>query len=173
MNPLPEAMLSYTWSFGALSEADERTYLAGMFSAGAAGQAGPLEEPLHRSLCAALVFASQRFAAREAAELGAVSLRDPARLCRLLEWFRASLRARRADAAAPRGSFPGGVGRLWSGAPAEPAPLPAETELRAILLSLSHCYLCRMSTDEQRAAYLDTVSHELRRFIECVWQRKK
>lgn len=171
VHPLPEAMLSYAWSFGALSVDDERRYLSRMMEEEAGGQL----LPLHARLCTHLVAASQRFVVSRAEALGAVSLREPVRFKQLVAWFsrqrHARLAQKRQAAAAERRGL---AARIFSRAPDEPMSSEAEVQLRSILLSLAFIYYCRFGTGEQRDDYMDAVTRELQDFREAdlaAWRR--
>ena len=158
VHPLPETMLDFVWDYGRLGDAEETRYIATMLS-------GSLMPQLE----ATLVVASQQFI-REVGEDCSVSLRDVRRFMRLVTWFYEMLQKRgEADAKEETREDTSFYQQMWQTV-TRPRKKRGHREvwgLReiAIVLALTHCYLCRLPSTVLRGQYRELISHTWHRNV--------
>ncbi|XP_060586935.1 E3 ubiquitin-protein ligase rnf213-beta-like, partial [Ruditapes philippinarum] len=134
--PLPEMMVDYVWDFGCLNDNDEKLYIMRMVD-------GLLPNEKFHNLFSDLLSASQSFVRQKEASSYAVSLRDVNRCSILIKWFENILRNKK---------------------PLKEYSLNCDLHIRAMILSLAHCYHCRFSSKDTRSDYRKTLRAKLKEY---------
>ncbi|XP_053401074.1 uncharacterized protein LOC123550673 [Mercenaria mercenaria] len=125
--PLPEMMVDYVWDFGSLNEKDEETYIYRMVSDIFLGN------EKHHQLFTSLLAVSQSFVRRKEDSTYSVSLRDVHRCKLLIKWFLTILPKKKLPANAKSNC--------------------CDITIKAMILSLAHCYQSRFAEKHLRKEY--------------------
>ena len=137
VHPLPEVIMDYVWDFGSLDARDEQSYILRMTERLSLRRADVFSN---------LLYHSQMFVRDIEKTQYCVSLRDVKRCAELFEWFRDMIQKRNGS-------------RLSSSRVEEHLRedfkdvTDMDTEERAIVLSLAHCYQSRFANADLRKKY--------------------
>ena len=154
VHPLPETMLDYVWDFGMIDQNEEKKYIKAILQ-GTAHSKIAIDKT---DLVTEVLSVSQQYI-RDHSEGCFVSLRDVRRSVDLLPFFDSFFEKRKSLATRIM-TFFGGFGDVS----VEGVPV------RALVLSLAHCYHSRLTRDSDRVGYRAVISaifekHKLRRVL--------
>ncbi|XP_001629791.2 uncharacterized protein LOC5509270 [Nematostella vectensis] len=141
VQPLPETMIDYVWDFGSLDEKDEEAYIGRMVEGVLKGK--------HRKMLVELLAASQAFVRLVEKNPYCVSLRDVRRTSVLINWF-AEMLEKRKDL--PDKEVPQNLKKYFEDS------RKVDVDMRAIILSLAHCYVSRLPSTDIRKKYCDKMT---------------
>jgi hypothetical protein len=145
--PLPETMLDYLWDFGSLSAQDEELYVQSIFSKLTSCD---FPDRTTRILVKSVMVAHEYL--RRLEDVSAVSMRDVRRCEKLVTWFCEEIPNRPMRKTSV---FSFGMMRSFFSSPqAEETP----TALKAIILSIAHCYRSRLPTTMLRSDFDEILS---------------
>ena len=142
VKPLPDTIIQYIWDFGSLTSSDFLKYLQNMLQQ---------TNSIHNSLFAELIV-SAHMRVKQKEDTSSVSLRDVTRFIRLFTWFKKSRHDRskleRSDL------YKENVKNFELKVECE----IQDSELVAGILAYCHCYYLRISSDSERAEFLNQIS---------------
>ncbi|XP_038050110.1 uncharacterized protein LOC119723500 [Patiria miniata] len=137
VHPLPEALMDYVWDYGALNAKDEEAYTRRMVN--------DIREDLI-PLFVDLLIMSQNFIKSNMENKYCVSLRDISRCKYLAKWMTEMLN----EKGLAKLHLPGHV-------------FDNDSNIRAVVLALAHCYHSRLSSAEDRKRYREEVAQRFQK----------
>ena len=147
VKPLPEKAIEYIWDFGILKRSEIKEYIKSMLDS-----VGYIYSDMFNCLICEAHDYFQRIE-----DVSSVSLRDVSRFIDLLLWFQKSLSLRQANP-------PENVSDKYNKYNALIQDHLQNIDLLAGILALFHCYFLRISSRDQRDAFLNQISQKLMAF---------